>query len=975
MTPEQYQQLLEGIPEDLHDEFNEAYSLEHAFQIKGEIQDALKVQDDLMAHGPVVGIGAALAASIADPAAIGLTMATEGLAAPALIGMKANRLRRIIAAGLASSASAAVVEGSLAAMDPTIDSSDVLISMAGAFVLGSAVSTYRTRFDGLVDDYRRALELEQFRQAGGELDEKGRKYYARFLDEDGNMPSPDDTNSRLARTLAQGDEISTTFGAIRADRAGINYNSDMQEVREISAKLFTDSLGGGGQKVEETASLWKRMTVDKYMVRFNKSLEKNFNNYLRDQGKSTVASSLKHNERLAFNELVTRAVRGEAIDNPYVQAHAATAREIYSDVLTLLKNPAGRENLPNAVAVKGADEVNYSDTYINRRWSAGRLVGAIQREGYSNVQSSIARSFHNVDGDAAMELAGAVMDIVISSKKEVVHLPALNKLVDENMAEYLMRELGLDADKAVKTAKIMKKAIKRNDSGKVSNLKSRIDLDESKITAYLENDSELLIHNYLNSMVGHAALARQGFESESAFKAALDNIKKARDYSPGKNKRQQTRYQLEIKNLQDAYDHLVGRPIDVDPSSTWSRANRVMRKMQFARVMNQVGFAQLMEIGNLLSHVGLKATLQHVPSLRYAFSRMDDGAFRDALQEELSDAIGGWCNGRSLHTSTVRTDEFNAAYGGNKSTMDSVENALDQMNKLTADLSGFHAVNSLLQNLAMKGMAQRFLDYAKKGRKIMSKKRLRELGIDDELLTKISREFEKADHVNGKLTRMNFHEWDPDVYAKFSYSMRSWGSRIIQEQDFGDGIPYLMTKELGKTLLQFRTFMITAYSKQLLHSMKHRDMQTFSFFMFTTAFSGLVYTMQTHVQAVGLKNKEEFLERRLSPEAIAKASFQRSSYASIFPMLIDSFAEIFTGDPYFGARTTELATNLWTGNASYDFLQKSVSSFSAMSKAMLRDDYNFNQEDWYNTRSIIPFQNTLIIQQALKNIGAEFPRY
>ncbi|NYZ70216.1 hypothetical protein H0A36_29840, partial [Endozoicomonas sp. SM1973] len=232
--------------------------------------------------------------------------------------------------------------------------------------------------------------------------------------------------------------------------------------------------------------------------------------------------------------------------------------------------------------------------------------------------------------------------------------------------------------------------------------------------------------------------------------------------------------------------------------------------------MNQVGFAQLMEMGPALSHVGWLQFMKHVPELRKMIKRMENGNYKDNLLEELSDAMGGWANGRLMHQVTNQIDDFGATFNGHTNKWDKLERGLDHMGKFTANMSGFHSINHMLQNLTMKGMAQNFLDYSLKNKRVMSTDRLRELGIDDELLSKIKHEYRHVESKNGKLTRMNFDKWDPDVHAKFSYAIGLWGRRIIQEQDFGDGVSYLMSKELGKTLIQFRTFAITAYSKQLL---------------------------------------------------------------------------------------------------------------------------------------------------------------
>ncbi|NYZ70004.1 hypothetical protein H0A36_28730, partial [Endozoicomonas sp. SM1973] len=150
---------------------------------------------------------------------------------------------------------------------------------------------------------------------------------------------------------------------------------------------------------------------------------------------------------------------------------------------------------------------------------------------------------------------------------------------------------------------------------------------------------------------------------------------------------------------------------------------------------------------------------------------------------------------------------------------------------------------------------------------------------------------------------------------------------------------------------------------------------TASLFLHSTFFAGLVYVGQTHLQATGRHDRREFLRKRLEPEAIAKAAFQRSAYASVFPMFADSAAEMVTGEPFFNSRMSELATNVWTGNASYDWIEKASSGVSGLAQAALSNNYDFSQRDWNNLYRTLPFQNMLGIQQFLHNLGGNLPKY
>ncbi|MCX4024745.1 hypothetical protein [Spartinivicinus marinus] len=551
---EEYDQLINGIPEDLHDEFNSAVSRGHAFQIRNEILESLKRKETLMSQGAFMGISAGLAASIIDPGAWGMAVATEGLASPLLAAHKITRFKRILSSGLLTAASSATVEGYIASQDPTYDATDVLIGSAASFLMGASITGWRTRFAAKADEFRQAAELEEIRQAGGELSEAGKNKYKKLLNKDGSIPTPDE---RIAAIFEDGAERGTEFGKQRFDRAGINLSSDLDEVRGLSAALMSDALGGKkGELVKEAASVWKRMKTDGFMVAFYKSHNQHFNNFLRAEGISTVGSSMKHQHRERFNEMVTRYIRGEAIDNVHVKAHGDMLKDAYKRILSMAKKPQGDETIPNAVPVRGSEEVDFNEFYSPRHWSAAKIVQQIQQAGYTRVQHTIAGAFNNVEGEAALELAGAFIDIITTAKKGNVNLPQLNKAINENISEQLINDFGLDANKAAEIAKRIQKAIKQKDQGKTTRLKSRVDLDENKIADLLENDSELLFLNYSNTMLGHIALARQGIDSEGTFKTAMEKIEKKRAYNPGKTEAERTRHKLEIKQLYDAYNSI-----------------------------------------------------------------------------------------------------------------------------------------------------------------------------------------------------------------------------------------------------------------------------------------------------------------------------------------------------------------------------------------------------------------------------------
>ena len=113
---------------------------------------------------------------------------------------------------------------------------------------------------------------------------------------------------------------------------------------------------------------------------------------------------------------------------------------------------------------------------------------------------------------------------------------------------------------------------------------------------------------------------------------------------------------------------------------------------------------------------------------------------------------------------------------------------------------------------------------------------------------------------------------------------------------------------------------------------------------------------------------EEFLKERLSVESIAKASFQRSSWAALFPGLIDTGASFFIDDPIFAYRSTGLDTQFITGNPTVQLVSKGLSSAQAVSRSIVNPDLQFSQGQQRALNTIIPFNNALGIKNALNKL-------
>jgi hypothetical protein len=166
---------------------------------------------------------------------------------------------------------------------------------------------------------------------------------------------------------------------------------------------------------------------------------------------------------------------------------------------------------------------------------------------------------------------------------------------------------------------------------------------------------------------------------------------------------------------------------------------------------------------------------------------------------------------------------------------------------------------------------------------------------------------------------------------------------------------------MGKMVTQFRTFMLVSWSKQFLHNITARDFRAFSAMMGSVFFAGTSYIGQTSLNAQFREDKDKFLEERLSAKEIGKAAFQRSSWASLFPAMLDTGAAFVTEDPIFAyGRTTGLATNIFTGIPVVDLGQKAFETITGASRAIINPEYQWSRGQQRALNSIAPLQNAIV---------------
>jgi len=1022
LDDETFDELSKDIDPQYWDEFSNATSLGQAYQIKQRILDSQEANEKLKTLG-FTGTALRVGAAVLDPVALVADAVTFGIARPFIYANKAARFSKYIRGGLVGAGQASLITAPVIMNDPTRDIEEI----AYAAAMGGAITSGLTRFlgpkhpdinafDAKAREFGTAMEKQTLKQEGFKITESGEKYFAkdRLPNINENVDEVDELlkgqanvkgtskniyskqEKEMINDIKEGvdadelldnffDRIDVTpnvgFAKGRFDKSSVLRRSDNPYMRSASEKFLEDTVGNKDfSRSILTADIQKSNYAGTRMTSFYKEYEPAFTQYLTDIGKTTKFKSYNLNDRIQFSNLVSRAVRGEVLDIPAVTKGAEAVKKTFKRMLDDLKKDG----------VEGAADILDNPNYFPRHWSISRMQDVQERIGEDKLigflKNSLVKGSDNLSDTDGLKLAGHIYRMIKTSKfSDGFSVDRILKTTDEDELRNLITDYTELSEKEI--SDLVKVLLKPTKPKVPARLSRRASFDETheelvdnvaiKFSDLLDNNTEGVVGAYINQMSGHVAFARTGIKSKQDYQKILNEIRKgyelpevAKKY---KTRTGQIRKDFELATLETIYKNIIGIPTEANIKGGTASILRNLRKYNYANVFNQVGFAQIPEMGNIIGTAGVRSFVKYIPEFKNILTRAKDGKLSNEFLDEIETLVSGTGSNRLVDSVINRSDDF----AGMTSKVGKIEKTLDVATRITSDFSGFHAVDTLSRRLATITSFDKLARHATGKLKLSSAdiKRYRNIGFSDEELQAVFRNIKQnSSFVEGGLTgrkirRLNVDDWDDqDLVNKMSLYMNRHLRRVIQENNYGEMMAMGADGSLGKTLFQFRNFVTTAYSKQLLHGLHMRDFTFFSSFMTSTMLAGLVYVGQQYAQAVGKTGEErdDFLERRLSPEAIGGATFQRNTYSTLLPAFIDTGAYLSGADPFLNYRSSGLETNIWTGNPTISLIEKTTGAIRSTGKAIIDDEYDFSKRDAYKWLRIAPYQNMLGIRNVLQ---------
>lgn len=989
-------ELTKGIPEQYWGRFGDAQSLVHAEGMRKSLVDQMAAEQRLASLG-WEGVGLRVAAGLTDPlawaAAAGVSVASMGAGAPAALAARFGRVGKIALTAAEGAAGAGISEGVLYANKPTAELSDLYWGIGTGMVLGGA-------FGALGRNPATAEEAAKMQDIGRNLQRPERMQLANQGSTAGAAQvQPREAlrmdTSEIIRDAERPDMFGNT--KIRYDSAASLKGSKNDLTSMIGNVLVEDGARNASGITPIGASEVQARLQIQADAKWSRASRANWKAYKKANPEAT---------REDFSRQVTAFTRDRDLlveYDPAVKAQGSMMREILGDFAELEANP-GLIDGRNLRSVKGFEGQTRNDFYVPRIFDLGSIQDHLTKFGHKTMSGLISRAMQEVNKDITSELADKFAYNYVKKLHSLSagELQTMSRAFSgEDLAGLkanLMQDTDLsevDIDAIVNHMKPGKK------DGASRQGKSRMFYDENfgmmlpfsngqpgsqfvRISDLFLNDADRLMNSYTRQMSGRIAMARleiknpkwkpgdvgeshfvQGITSDGEWQTLMDKVRDV-----GDQKGIQGATKKDIERLNWVYDTIVGRP-KWNEGSDWNQFLRMTRDYNFIRVMGQVGFAQLSEAFNTVSQLGIKATMTNVPSFRSLWRNAATGKLDDTLAQEIEDITGlgsDWVR----HDSHRRQDLFdNPLDTWSNPTIQGIDDALQTGKRAVSAMSGMAPVNTLLQRWTGRAIFNKFAMMAN-DRTSMNPRRLEALGLGPEQVDDIMDSIRTHATFDGKrLKAMNFNKWTSrDAVANFEAAAFRLGRSIIQENDIGQ-MAMWMSHPLARTFLQFRSFMLSAYTKQTLQGINFHDTATATAFVSTAFAAGLVYIGRTYANAIGRSDREEYLKKRLTLGSIAAAGVQNSSWATIMPMMVDSGLGILGLPQAFDARSTGLPSNIWLGNPTSD-LADSIPKATAVAGKALRNGH-ISQTDARTMARILPFQNLNGVAQLFSTMISPLP--
>ena len=524
--------------------------------------------------------------------------------------------------------------------------------------------------------------------------------------------------------------------------------------------------------------------------------------------------------RREFNEAVSRAVRTGDSDIPQVKASAEYWRnELYNP---LRDEMIELNMLPDDVDV--STSVNYLNRVYNKQKLQANMPSFISK--VSKWLKDKDETLYQNAKDAQDKLdAGDIADGERAKLQAIIDKAEFKKGKEfepedyENIAQQIHQRILGTPDGRLPYDWKMGEGFSSGNKGSSLNGASalrgplrarRFTIEDDLIEEFLENDIEALGTRYLQQTGADIELTRKFGD------VTLENeIKQIRDYYSDAMKKASDKEAIKLGNKMDADIRDIAGMRDrirgvygFQEDNVWTRIGRSSRDLNYLRLLGGVTVSSLPDAARIVMAEGFTKTF----SRGLGALATNTKQFKLAAAEAKRYGIGTdvLMSGKA----EVIADVGDYTQGGTmvERGLRSAANKFGRINFLdywTSGMKQLHAVT--MQTSIFDGLSKGKFD-----------KRLTRLGIDKQSAIDMMEQVNKYGKNEDGVWITNAKNWDrPDLERMWGAAMRKESDRVIIMP--GQEKPLFMSSELGKSIGQFRSFILSATQRVLVAGVQGQD--------------------------------------------------------------------------------------------------------------------------------------------------------
>lgn len=656
--------------------------------------------------------------------------------------------------------------------------------------------------------------------------------------------------------------------------------SESNLVRMIASQLVEDASGVSGKHIA-TASINKEITHRMMMGNVVLDVDGAYEHWAKGKGNRVLDDMVGGRNRAAFHKEIAAEIEARAKTNLPVSTDA-NVKAATDSIEAAYQRIANAQRDADTLGAGGLPETSVG--YMPHRMNAKAVIN-MTNEQSRILHSALTDQFMELGWDTSMadKVASAYMKRVRDRASGDYGSPVGGARESASLVEEALRSMDLPED-------VVEAHMEKFSKGGASFTKKRINLDLNKVydteagpfklLDIFETDQIELLRNQAGRASGEVALTQWGVRGKPGLKLIRDAMEFGEDGKRAGMPEKEAFDQMAAEFMNDPFGNAAGK---------WMQ--RAMGANSLVRLGGLV-YTQAAESINAVAHVGFlraAASVAAIPRLRKEIKDLVAGKKIDNPYLSSIEVVSGTEFGTHEYKAVMPYDNPNNLYPSyGQDTLTLTDRLIRGGGHLQAKLSGWRFMHSVQQRGMAEQIVLKAMRYIREGSDDVA---LQQFGITPEIRKAVLADIDAIAPVDagGRLIKLDVSKiQDSDMREALIQAVWRGTSQIIQGTYIGergkwahDGWTQMLT--------QFRTFPIVSMEKQWGRQRNSRGVVSAGMIVLgSMAMATPIYMARVYAASVGRPDQEAYIEERLQPQHIARATMNYVAGAGLSGDFIDA---------------------------------------------------------------------------------------